>query len=169
MAVSSDSDVRPLDAGAEALACAQLMVTSDPWITLGLSRDTALAVLTDPAREAYKILDEQGVAGFAVLDMRGLTRGYIQILCVRPDRRRQGLGSRLIRWSEDRIFRESPNAFICVSSFNPDAQRLYERLGFSTVGVLPDFIVPGHDEILLRKTTGAWAEFRRSEQKRFDA
>ena len=32
-------------------------------------------------------------------------------------------------WAEARILRESPNVFICVSSFNPDARRLYERQG----------------------------------------
>jgi ribosomal protein S18 acetylase RimI-like enzyme len=106
--------------------------------------------------------DANGVAGLVVLDMRGLLSGYIQILCVRPGRRASGLGSALIRWAENRIFRDSPNAFICVSSFNAGARRLYERLGFEPVGVLRELIVPGHDELLLRKTRGPWAEFRRT-------
>jgi hypothetical protein len=46
-----------------------------------------------------------------------------------------------------------------VSSFNPDARRLYERLGYSVVGELKDLIVPGHSEILLRKTLGPLTEF----------
>jgi hypothetical protein len=37
---------------------------------------------------------------------------------------------------------------------------LYERLGFEAVGVLRELIVPGHDEVLLRKTRGPWKEFR---------
>jgi len=68
----------------------------------------------------------------------------------------------LIRWAERRIARDSPNVFICVSSFNLNACRLYERLGFEPVGVLRNLIVSGHDEILLRKTHGSWAEFRKS-------
>jgi len=67
----------------------------------------------------------------------------------------------LIRWAEDRIFRDSPNVFICVSSFNPGARRLYERLGFEEVGVLRAFAVADHDEVLLRKTCGSWSEFQR--------
>jgi ribosomal protein S18 acetylase RimI-like enzyme len=136
------------------------MVASEPWLTLRLPLEDALAALTDGAREVYVTRDANGVSAFIVIDMRGLVAGYIKILCVRPDCRAQGLGSALIQWAENRIFRDSPNVFICVSSFNTGARRLYERLGFEAVGTLRDFIVSGHDEILLRKTRGAWADFR---------
>jgi [ribosomal protein S18]-alanine N-acetyltransferase len=59
-----------------------------------------------------------------------------------------------------RIFQESPNVFMCVSTFNPDARRLYERLGYTAVGELSDYLVPGHGEVLLRKSRGPWSEFR---------
>ena len=135
---------------------------SEPWITLQVPRETALAAVTDSAKEVYVVRDANGISGFMVLNMRGLLTGYIQILCVRPDRRGQGLGSQLIRWAEDRILRDSPNVFICVSSFNAGARRLYERLGFQPVGVLRELAVPGHDELLLRKTRGTWSGFRRT-------
>jgi len=159
--VTGDQDVRPLDRARETVECATLLITTEPWITLRLSMDNALATLSDPAKEVHAIRDRRGVAGFVILDMRGLVRGYIQTVCVRSDRRGQGLGSALVRWAEERIFRDSANVFICCSSFNPGARRLYERLGFEPVGVLHNFIVPGHDEILLRKTRGPWTEFRR--------
>ena len=136
------------------------MVTSEPWLMLRLSRETAIGVLTDPAKEVQAIRDASGVAGFVVVDMRGLLRGYVQILCVRADCRRRGLGSTLLRWAEDRIFRDSPNVFICVSSFNAGARRLYERLGFELVGTLRELLVPGHDELLFRKTKGTWEAFK---------
>jgi [ribosomal protein S18]-alanine N-acetyltransferase len=160
--MSVDQRVQPLDRNSEAAECAELIVTSEPWLTLQLSRETALAVLTDPAKEVDVIRDANGVAGFVVIDMRGLLRGYVQILCVRPDCRRQGLGSALLRWAEERIFRDSPNVFICVSSFNPGARRLYERLGFALVGTLRELLVAGHDELLLRKTKGTWEAFRKT-------
>ena len=152
--------VQPLNIDTAAARCADLMVTSEPWITLGTRRDLVLAGLTDPAKEVYGVHDAHGVAGFMVIDMRGLLAGYIQILCVRADCRGHGLGSALVRWAEDRIFRDSPNVFICVSSFNSGARRLYERLGFSLVGVLHELFVRGHDELLLRKTRGTLSEFR---------
>ena len=157
----ADESVKPLRQE-DASACARLMTGSEPWITLRVPFERALSLLTDPAREVYVVHDSRGVAGFIVLDMRGLTSGYIQTLCVRPDCRGQGLGSMLIRWAENLIFRSSPNAFICVSSFNGGARRLYERLGFEVVCVLRGFVVAEHDELLLRKTRGSWADFRTS-------
>ena len=154
--------VERLTGAADISQSARMMAASEPWITLGITVDGAQHVLTDPAREQYAMRDANGVAGLVVLDMRGLLSGYIQILCVRPDRRASGLGSALIRWAEDRIFRDSPNAFICVSSFNAGARRLYERLGFEPVGVMRELIVPGYDELLLRKTRGPWSEFSRT-------
>jgi len=44
------------------------------------------------------------------------------------------------------------NVFICVSSFNPGAQRLYENLGYQVVGAMSDFVIAGESEFLLRKT-----------------
>jgi len=160
--LSTDPQVRPLDREREAAQCAQMMVTSEPWITLRLPVQTALQLLKDPAKEVHGIRDADGVAAFTVVDMRGLLMGYVQILCVRADCRRRGLGTVLLRWAEERIFRDSANVFICVSSFNAGARGLYERLGFEFVGVLRELLVPGHDEILLRKTRGTWSDFRRS-------
>jgi len=152
-------DVDPLDLTKDAGACAQMLVTTEPWITLQLTFDRAVARLRDARYEIYAVRDDAGVAAFVVLDMHGLLSGYIQTVCVRSDRRGQGLGTALIRWAEDRIYRDSPNVFICVSSFNPRARLLYERLGFEQIGVLRAFGVAEHDELLLRKTRSSWAEF----------
>jgi [ribosomal protein S18]-alanine N-acetyltransferase len=152
--------IRPLSTDAEARACAEIMSTSDPWRRLGRALDESYAMVRDPGREVYVALDEpsQGsdprVAGFTILIMQGAFVGYIQSVAVREDCRGRGLGTELITFAERRILRETPNVFICVSSFNPDARRLYERLGYTVVGELTDYIVRGHSEILLRKTTG---------------
>jgi ribosomal protein S18 acetylase RimI-like enzyme len=91
--------------------------------------------------------------------MRGAFTGYIKSIGVREDQRSRGLGAQLMKAAESRILQESPNVFICVSSFNPRAQAFYGRLGYEVVGTLRDFIVRGHDEILLRKTTGPLTGF----------
>jgi len=140
-------------------ACARMMAASEPWVTLQRSLEASVRTLGDSGKELYAVSDGDGIVGFALLDMRGPLAGYVQSVCVRPDQRSRGLGTALIEWVEDRVYRESPNVFLCVSSFNGRARRLYERLGYEVVGELSAFIVRGHDEVLYRKTRGPWAEF----------
>lgn len=163
-AASVDADapvvsIRPLATPAEAEWCARVMASSEPWLTLGRTYEASRRVLRDPTREVYVAKDDGGLAGFLVLCVVGPFTGYIQTVCVAPERRGQGVGTRLLAFAEQRIFRDSPNAFLCVSSFNPDARRLYERLGYTFVGELTDYIVRGHSELLFRKSRGPWREF----------
>jgi ribosomal protein S18 acetylase RimI-like enzyme len=154
-----DLSITRLESEAEAHACARLMASSEPWVTLGRSFETSLDIVQDSTREVYVARDKDGVAGFLILCLTGAFVGYIQTVCVDPRCRRQGLGSRMVAFAEQRILRASPNVFMCVSSFNHDARRLYERLGYQVVGELTDYLVRGHSEILLRKTTGPMAGF----------
>lgn len=149
-----------LQTGDDARGCARLMATSEPWITLGRSYETSLDIIQDPSREVYLVRDETGLAGFLILCMTGAFVGYIQTVCIDPARRGRGLGSKLVEFAEQRILQVSPNIFLCVSSFNQGARRLYEQLGYSVVGELTDYIVRGHSEVLLRKTTGPLTDFR---------
>ncbi len=135
------------------------MANTDPWITLGRGYDACARMIQDSTREVYVAEDESGVAGFIVLCMVGAFVGYIQTVLVAPNQQGQGIGSKLVAYAEDRIFSESPNAFLCVSSFNSAARRLYERLGYRYVGELNDYLVVGHSELLFRKTRGPWSEF----------
>lgn len=151
--------ISPLQTEDDAGTCARLMAASEPWITLGRSYEASLGIIQDPSREVYVARDETGLAGFLILCMTGALVGYIQTICIDPARRGQGLGSRLVEFAEQRILQVSPNVFMCVSSFNLDARRLYERLGYKVVGEFTDYIVPGHSEFLLRKTLGPLTGF----------
>ena len=155
--------IRRLESPAEAEACARIMSSTDPWITLGRGYDASLEIIQDPTREVYVAGDEGGVTGFVILNMGGAFVGYIQTVAVREDVRSTGLGSRLIAFAEDRIFRKSPNVFMCVSGFNTRAKHLYERLGYTVVGVLDNYVVTGYSEWLLRKTRGPIIGFERKE------
>jgi ribosomal-protein-alanine N-acetyltransferase len=154
--------IRPIGGGDEARACAEIMVTSEPWITLGRTMDRAVAILNDrELQEIYVAAHGGVVVGFVILILKGAFTGYLRTVAVHPDWRSRGLGRRLIWFAEERIFRESPNVFLCVSSFNQRARALYERLGYETVGELHDYVVRGHSEWLMRKTLGPYAEFHR--------
>lgn len=140
--------------------CAQMMASSEPWTTLGRDAASARGILSDAARDVFVLRDDAGITAFVILDMRGTFSGYIQTICVRSDQRGRGVGGELLDWAERRIFRDRPNVFLCVSSFNEGARRLYERRGYEVIGILRGFLVPEHDEILMRKTLGSWSAFR---------
>jgi len=157
--ITAKLSITPLQTEDDARACARLMAASEPWITLGRSYEASLGIIQDPSREVYLARDETGLAGFLILCMTGAFVGYIQTICIAPTRRGQGLGSKLVEFAEQQILQVSPNVFMCVSSFNLDARRLYERLGYKVVGELTDYIVRGHSEFLLRKTLGPLTGF----------
>ena len=154
--------IRALAGRAEAETCARMMAATEPWITLGRGYDASLALLESPDRECYVAIADGAVVGFLVLNMHGAFVGYVQTVCVAAEARGRGIGTELVRFAEQRIFRELPNVFLCVSSFNPDARRLYERLGYVLIGELTDYIVRGHAELLYRKTIGPVGGFQPS-------
>jgi len=167
--------IRPLQIGendTEARLCAAAMASSGPWLKLGRGFDACLQGLTDGSREVHVAVDgsvpgavagapgAETILGFIALNLHGAFVGYIQAICVMESERGRGVGSHLIAFAEERIFREWPNVFLCVSSFNDRAQALYERLGYERVGLFRDYIERGYDEILMRKTIAPLKEFR---------
>ena len=152
--------IRPLATRDEAEACARMMAQTEPWITLRRDYEACLGVVLDETRERYVAYRGDRLAGLLILNVKGAFVGYIQTVCVSPEHRGRGIGTRLVTFAEERIFRESPNVFLCVSSFNHEARRLYEKLGYRMVGALGDYLVRGHAEFLLRKSTGPIADFR---------
>lgn len=151
--------IEPARDDADRAACARMMSASEPWITLGRDFARCLTVVSDPTRELYVARSGDRVEGFILLVMKGQFPGYIMSVCVAPSARGAGIGAQLVAFAETRVHRESPNLFLTVSSFNPRARALYERLGFEFVGTLKDFIIEGHDELLYRKTIGPWNSF----------
>lgn len=156
----SDLEIRRLRNVNEAKICARLMAGNEPWITLKRDYATALEIIKDSKREVYVALRRGEIVGFIVIILHGAIIGYIQSICVADEWRNRGVGSRLMAYAEKCIFSKTPNVFICVSSFNKAAQKLYERLGYKVIGELKDYIVSGHSEILMRKTIGSLSEFK---------
>lgn len=152
-------EISPLRDDAEARVCAEMMASTEPWLTIGRTAAESFALLRDPSREVYVARDAERILGFVILVMQGAFVGYIQTVCVAPETRGGGIGSQLIAFAEARILRDSPNVFLCVSSFNPRARALYERLGYEYVGELKDYLIRGASELLLRKTVAPIREY----------
>ena len=150
----TDMRVTPLEGEAQERDCAALMAASDPWLTLGYGYEELLRTVRLPGRERYVALVDGQFAGFVLLNLHGTFAGYIQTIGLAPQFRGSGHGAGLVAFAEQRIFRDHPNVFLCVSSFNHAARRFYQRLGYGQVGELDDFLVAGHSELLLRKSIG---------------
>lgn len=139
--------------------CAGMMAKTDPWITLGIGYDECLQAFNGPCKEIYVLEVDAEIAGFVILQICGSFKGYIQTLCIDERFRGKGLGTKMLQFCEERILKISPNIFICVSSFNTGAIKLYRDFGFKLVGELENFVKQGYTELLLRKTTGPISEF----------
>ncbi|HEY0305870.1 MAG TPA: GNAT family N-acetyltransferase [Longimicrobiales bacterium] len=149
-----DLVIEPLQTSEEVAICAEMMSQTDPWLRLGRGYTTCHDAVSAPGRNVFVARVAGEVAGCVILNLTGAFVGYIQAVCVHPSQRGKGIGSALLRFAEEYIFQRTPNVFLCVSSFNTDAQRLYSRLGYKIIGELEDYIIPGASEILLRKTIG---------------
>jgi ribosomal-protein-alanine N-acetyltransferase len=140
--------------------CARLTTANEPWITLQRGYEDSLQLLLDPIADVYLLSKEQERVGFIMVRLKGSFTGYIQTIAISEQFREQGIGEAAMRYIEAVIFKTSPNVFICVSSFNKRALKLYRRMGYESVGMLRDYILVGYDELLMRKTSGSWNDFR---------
>jgi len=134
--------------------CALMMSSTDPWITLGMDYEHCLKAFEGSCKEIYTIRILNEIAGFVIIQTGGSFSGYIQTICIGDKWRGRGLGRKLLLFCEERIHEFSPNVFICVSSFNEGAKKLYLDFGFKLIGELENFVKQGFNELLLRKTVG---------------
>ena len=147
----SEATIWPASA-AEREWAARLMAASDPWITLGRGIDHCRAACFHPEYELFVAGVEASPQGFILLHPRGaMSSPYIAAIAVAPEFQGCGLGGRLLRFAEDHYRGRARHMFLCVSSFNHDARRLYERLGYDVVGELKDYVIEGASEVLMHK------------------
>ena len=72
--------------------------------------------------------------------------GYLKLIALFPGETGKGVGRALLAHFEAEVAKASRHAFLLVSDFNADAQRFYEREGYSHVGSLPKLVLPDVDE-----------------------
>jgi ribosomal protein S18 acetylase RimI-like enzyme len=136
----------------EAVECALLMSSSEPWITLKRTYEDSLKILLDKSNDTYVLKSGQRITGFVVVKCQGSLIPYIQSIAIHPEYRRKGIGTKIIKDVEEIYSIQYHHIFLCVSSFNDSARKLYVNLGYKIVGELKDHIVSGHSEFLLSKS-----------------
>lgn len=157
---------------ADVEACAEIIAGDPLWRRYGLTRSRArraIRLALEAARRGRQAARATGelavvrrgtqVLGFIWFRLDGTFHhsGYVRWVAVAPGAQGRGVGTRLVRYAEERIFTRGPNVFLTVSDFNRGAQAFYRKLGYTRVGAVPDYIVPGITERLYRKTRGPLA------------
>ena len=93
--------IRSLITASDLGACADLMASSEPWLTLGQGPIESLRYFQFPHRERYIATLGERLVGFLVLNFQGPFVGYLQAICLAPDCRGRGLGSALVAFAAD--------------------------------------------------------------------
>jgi ribosomal protein S18 acetylase RimI-like enzyme len=145
-------NIRRISTEREKTECVEIMASSELWTIAGMSMEHILNTLNDPLHEVYAAFEKDEIVGTMVIHTKGAFSGYLKNIAVKPGRSGQQLAEQMMAFIEDEIFPTYKNLFLCVSSFNLEAQNFYLKLGYEQIGVLKDYLVEGHDEILMRKT-----------------
>ena len=107
--------------------------------------------------EVFVAVDEAGEClGFIWFIMAGAFHSfpYLHLIAVKEALRGRGIGKKLLGFFEQTVFTDSSKAFLVVADFNPEAKRLYERLGYRQVGAIPGLYKAGVTEYLMMKERG---------------
>ncbi len=131
---------------------ARQIASSEPWITLGTTLENCLKFCHSSEYNVFVAWSGDELSGGMVIHPRGLaSQPYLKSIVVDSRFRSQGVGSELLSFAEEFYRAEFRHFFMCVSSFNPRARALYEKLGYTKVGEFEDYILEGKSEILLHK------------------
>jgi ribosomal protein S18 acetylase RimI-like enzyme len=105
----------------------------------------------EPGAPRYAIYAEGTLAGALGLRLNWLRGPYVQFLGVVQGHQGRGTGRAIMsQVISDARSNGDSNVWVAASSFNADALRFYERLGFTRTALLDGLVQAGIDEVLLR-------------------
>lgn len=124
------------------------------------SEEKARATLTDGITkgEIFVARNEAGEClGFMWFVLNGAFHSfpYLHMIAVKQAFRGMGIGQKLLSFFEETVFVRYSKVFLVVADFNPEARRLYERLGYRQVGAIPGLYKAGVTEYLMMKERDA--------------
>lgn len=133
--------------------CVNALMHSELGRHYFVKRDDAVHAIEEGLlTESFYVATRDGeFAGFLYFLPNGAFHSYpyLHLFVVNEEMRGQGIGHLMIKAWESLVDRDT--LFLCVSDFNPNAKRFYEKNGFIQVGELPDLYRSGTTEYLMMK------------------
>ena len=130
--VTVTASLRPMQwSDLSAVAALEAASFPDPWSERVLAEELALA-----DRRYVVAADRDGsISGYGGLMLVG-EDAHVMTMAVHPDRRRRGLGTRILLWLVDSAIGDgAAHLTLEVRVSNDAARGLYRRFGFEPVGV----------------------------------
>lgn len=138
-------------------AVVDFLMSVDPWKSEPRDDVYFRSIFTVREGQAIKLCHvDGGLAGVVAWQRFTLFPygGYIRVLAVSEEHRRQGIGATLMKVAEADVFRMLKNCFVVVHDTNQTARRFYRSCGYDEVGPLPEYVHAGQTVLLLRKSMG---------------
>ena len=131
-------------------ACAEIVASSEPWITLREGIDFMPFIRK---KQAFVAVIEDAVAGFVIFTPEPVFArgGYLRAIAVAPAIRGASIGRKLLSFAEKTTAEQAPNFYLCVSSFNKAAMAFYRKCGYRKLGRIDGLIRKDSAEYLYRK------------------
>jgi ribosomal protein S18 acetylase RimI-like enzyme len=109
-----------------------------------------IGVLTLPNVVRLKAVSENRMVGFIAGDLRPSDHmAWIATVGVLPEFRGRGVGTALMKACEEQL--SIPTIRLSVRLSNEGAVRLYQRLGYQSVGIWPHYYLDGEDAVVMEK------------------
>ncbi len=93
------------------------------------------------------------IIGCMRVDEKGMLSRFplLRLIAVKREYRGKGFGTEMLRFYESKYKGKTSRIFLCVSSFNDKAKKLYFSLGFEEIGKINGLYKKGITEYILMK------------------
>ena len=119
---------------------------------IAYSRTALAEFLSLPGARAWVADEEKGLVAFIIVRKQGASRGHIITLDVREDRRRRGLGRRLLETAEAWLAAQGVKRVrLETAADNEAAVAFWRATGYEAVATLPRYYLGRHDAYRMEK------------------
>ena len=155
MTAISTNEIRSMQI-ADIAAVAKFVSATPLWQRYGVTEQSISERLANGLKGDAKIVvaeQDAEILGFVWAAENGAFARdvYIPLIGVNPESRSHGVGKILLDYVEQILFGRPRDVFLLVSDFNTDANRFYQKCGYSEIGRIPNYVLPGVAELIYWK------------------